>query len=465
MESIDPGGATMTVTTPDLRERLATQAERHGVPGAALAVLRNGVVAEAATGVLNTRTGVAATTDSVFQVGSITKTWTATLIMQLVDEGLLDLDRPIRDHLPAFALADEAAAALVTARHLLTHTAGFAGEDLTDYGRDDGAVAALVAGLAGATQVTEPGALFSYNNAGFVVLGRLAEVLRGDAWSRVARRWLVGPLGLGTVVTLPEQALLHRTAVGHVEGGGRLTPAPVWSLPRALDPAGGLAMSAGDLLEFARLHLRRGLARDDTRLLSRASAEAMRTHQSAPPPLSAFPGSYGLGMDLDHWDGGTVVGHAGATIGQKAYLRMVPDADVAVALLTNGGGSDGLYADLVLPLLAELAGVRAPEPVTPPAAGPPADPHRYVGDFDMGLATIRIGHDGRGPLTMTVIPRAAAIEALVTNPVTALAALDDVHFVEVEPDHGEHRDLIFLDPDADGRFRILHNSRAMPRIA
>ncbi|MEO3799522.1 serine hydrolase domain-containing protein [Nonomuraea sp. B1E8] len=451
----------MTITASDLRERLATLAGRHRVPGAALAVLHGGAVAEAATGVLNTRTGVEATPDSVFQIGSVTKTWTATLVMQLVDEGRLDLDRPIRDHLPEFALADEDAAAAVTPRHLLTHTAGFPGEDLADYGRNEDAVAALVANLSGAPKVTEPGALFSYNNAGFVVLGRLVEVLREGAWGEVTQRRLARPLGLGTVVTLPEQALMHRAAVGHVGTG----PAPVWSLPRALDPAGGLAMSATDLLEFARLHLNHGLAPDGTRLLSRAAVEAMGTPQVTPPPLSAFPRSYGLGMEVHDWDGGTVTGHSGATIGQKAYLRMVPGAGVAVALLTNGGAADALHADLVHPLLHELAGVRAPAPASPPEAGTPIDPRPYVGDFDMGPATIRIGHDGRNVLTMTTIPRSSYVESLVTNPVATLAALDGSRFAEVGQDDGERREVVFLDPGADGRFRILHNSRAMVRIS
>ncbi|TDD23397.1 class A beta-lactamase-related serine hydrolase [Nonomuraea diastatica] len=354
--------------------------------------------------------------------------------------------------------------AAVTPRHLLTHTAGFPGEDLADYGRNEDAVAALVANLSGAPKVTEPGALFSYNNAGFVVLGRLVEVLRGGAWGEVTQRRLAGPLRLETVVTLPEQALMHRAAVGHVETAGTTNPAPVWSLPRALDPAGGLAMSAADLLEFARMHLDHGLARDDARLLSRAAVEAMSTPQVTPPPLSAFPRSYGLGMEVHDWDGGTVTGHSGATIGQKAYLRMVPGAGVAVALLTNGGASDALHADLVHPLLNGLAGVRAPAPATPPEAGTPIDPRRYVGDFDMGLATIRIDHDGRNVLTMTTVPRFSYVESLVTNPVATLAALDDHRFVEVGQDHGERREVVFLDPGADGRFRILHNSRAMVRI-
>ncbi|MEV0621509.1 serine hydrolase domain-containing protein [Nonomuraea sp. NPDC050404] len=450
----------------DVQERLTEEAGRHGVPGATLAVLYDGAITEAATGVLNTRTGVEATPGSIFQIGSITKTWTATMIMQLADEGRLDLDRPVRDHLRDFALADPDAAATVTPRHLLTHTAGFAGEDITDYGRGDDAVAALVANLRGAPQVTAPGTLFSYNNAGFVVLGRLIEVLDGHSWSRSTQWRLIEPLGLRAAVTLPEQALMHRAAVGHVGEGEHAGPAPAWSLPRALDPAGGLVMSATDLLEFARPLLADGLAGDGTRLLSAASARAMRARQVSSPPLSGFPAAYGLGMELHDWDGGTVIGHHGATIGQKAFLRMVPDAGVAVALLTNGGGTAGLYQNLVLPLLEELGGVRAPAPPRPPAvAVPVADPRRYVGDFDMGLATIRIGHDGRRSLTMTVIPRGELVETLVTNPVTTLAALDDAHFVEVEAEHGEHRDIIFLDADAGGRFRILHNSRALPRTA
>lgn len=278
-------------------------------------------------------------------------------------------------------------------------------------------------------------------------------------------RRLIAPLGLEATVTLPEQALLHRAAVGHVEAGGTLRPAPVWSLPRALDPAGGLCMTAADLLEFARTHLSLGVARDGSRVLSRDSAEEIRTHQSSPPPLSGFPSSYGLGMELYAWDGRAVIGHHGATIGQTAFLRVVPDAETAVALLTNGGAAAALHEELLLPLLAEVTGVRPPAPVTPPAVTVPFEPGRYVGEYDMGLASIRIDHSGGPSLTMTVVPRGAIAEAVVTNPVTTLVAIDDTHFVETEPDHGQHRDVAFLDPDADGRFRILHNSRALPRMA
>ena len=100
---------------------LARLIGKYDVPAASIAVFADGEVSAAAAGVLNLNTGVEATTDSIFQIGSITKLWTTTLIMQLVAEGKVDLDRPVRDYLPEFKLADEGAAAAVTPRHLLTH--------------------------------------------------------------------------------------------------------------------------------------------------------------------------------------------------------------------------------------------------------------------------------------------------------------------------------------------------------
>src|SRR5258708_31620158 len=113
----------MTIDSNHWRRRLTTLAEQHEVPGAALGILRLGTghddLSEAACGLLNTVTGVEATTDSLWQIGSITKVWTATLALQLVDEGLLDLDTPVGDYPPELRLADADAAKTVTMRHLL----------------------------------------------------------------------------------------------------------------------------------------------------------------------------------------------------------------------------------------------------------------------------------------------------------------------------------------------------------
>src|SRR3954463_11887160 len=96
----------MSIDIRHWQQRLALLADKHGVPGASLAVLADGEVADTAYGVINRRTGVEATTDSLFQIGAITKVWTAPLAMQLVDEGRLDLEEPIVSYLPSFQVAD-----------------------------------------------------------------------------------------------------------------------------------------------------------------------------------------------------------------------------------------------------------------------------------------------------------------------------------------------------------------------
>ncbi len=130
---------------PDLQGYIDRAAERHRVPGAAVAVGMDDRLAEAATGVINLDTGVEATADSLFQVGSVTKVWTAALVMQLVREGLVDLDQPVRRYLPGFGVVDAAASDSITVRQLLAHTGGFDGDLFEDTGRGDDAVTRLVA--------------------------------------------------------------------------------------------------------------------------------------------------------------------------------------------------------------------------------------------------------------------------------------------------------------------------------
>src|SRR5215471_19972134 len=159
-----------------IADQLPALIEKYDVPGAAVAVLAGGEVVDHAAGLLHKGTGVEATPDSVFQIGSVTKLWTSTLVMQLVDEGKVDLDAPIRTYLPEFRIADEDEAALITTRMLLSHTAGFEGDIFTDTGVGDDCVEKYLAVLHDVPQLFPAGEQFSYNNAGFCVLGRLVEV-------------------------------------------------------------------------------------------------------------------------------------------------------------------------------------------------------------------------------------------------------------------------------------------------
>ena len=218
--------------------RLTELMQRHRVPGTTLGILHDGTITETGAGVLNKATGVEVTPGSLFQIGSITKVWTATLVMQLVDEGALDLDAPVAEVLPGFGVADPVVSRTVTTRHLLAHTSGIDGDVFTDTGRGDDCIERYVAAMKDVAQNHPLGATFSYCNAGYVLAGRIVEHLTGATWDGALRERIIQPLGLEGTVTLPEEALLHRTAVGHVGEPGTTrfrrrpgrSPAP-WGRP------------------------------------------------------------------------------------------------------------------------------------------------------------------------------------------------------------------------------------------
>jgi CubicO group peptidase (beta-lactamase class C family) len=201
------------------------------VPGAALAVLVDGRVHDLASGVLHRGTGVEATADSVFQLGSLAKVYTATLVMQLVDEGKLDLDAPVKDVLPDFAVADPEATKTITARQLLSHTSGLTCDFTYDSGRGDDCVARYVEAAEEVGLDCPTGTAVSYSSLGCNVLGRIVEVLTGLVRDEALKQRLLVPLGLTHTMTLPEEALAFRAAMGHLGGLGEdPEPAPAWDL-------------------------------------------------------------------------------------------------------------------------------------------------------------------------------------------------------------------------------------------
>jgi CubicO group peptidase (beta-lactamase class C family) len=388
MAHLDPG---------QWQDRLDTLAREHAVPGAAFGVLRLGrgdagdERVELATGVLNLGTGVPATPDALFQVGSITKVWTTTLLMTLVDEGRVDLDVPVRELLPEFRVADRAASAAITTRHLLTHTSGFDGDVFVDTGRGDDAVQRYVDRLGGTRQLFPPGAAWSYNNAGFTVAGRLVEHLLGTSWDQALRERVVEPLGLDATVTLPEEVLLHRAALGHVEHDDGWRPAPVWGLPRSCGPAGLVCSTAGDQLSFAAAHLRGGAVLSDTSRAAMTAPQAQRVDHAGAEDASAW----GLGWALGAWGATAVLGHDGGTIGQSAFLRLFPDIGLATVLLSNGGAPDLLHHRLLTELLGEVAGVRVPGPLEPGTGRAPY-PDELIGTWEQASARLEVRRDGDG---------------------------------------------------------------------
>jgi CubicO group peptidase (beta-lactamase class C family) len=363
--------------------RLRELAEQEGVPGAALGIWAGGLEYVTAHGVLNAATGVAVTPDSLFQVGSITKLWTGTMIMQLVQEGRLGLDSTVAEVLPGLRLGVPDASAEVTIRQLLSHSSGIDGDIFTDTGRGGDCVERYVDGLASAARIFPPDAAYSYCNSGFVLLGRIIEVLDAREWDASLRERLIRPLGLAQTVTLPEEAILHRTAVGHRQYPNQREPRSVWGLPRSIGPAGLITASVHDVLTFARLHLDGGVALDGTRLLSPELVTAMQQPQRPIPSLGDRADQIGLPWRLNRWsDGRRIIGHDGSTVGQAAYLRIDLQAGVAACLLTNSPEAESLLRRLFPEIFTEYAGVTMP--ATPaPAVGPVhADLGQHTGRYE-----------------------------------------------------------------------------------
>ncbi|CAM5308875.1 serine hydrolase domain-containing protein [Streptomyces avidinii] len=236
----------MTFSPAHWQSRLDALRATHRVPGATLAVFTEGRIHELASGLLHRGTGVEATTDSVFQLGSIAKLYTATLVMQLAAAGELDLDAPVNDVLPEFSVADPDATKAITPRRLLSHTSGMTCDFTYDSGRGDDCLAAYVAAARNVALDCPPGAAVSYSSVGYNVLGRIVEVLTGRTWDQALKERLLAPLSLTRTMTLPEEALAFRTAMGHLPGDGPdPEPAPAWDMmPRSAGPYGRVLATA-----------------------------------------------------------------------------------------------------------------------------------------------------------------------------------------------------------------------------
>lgn len=397
-----------------LQARLAELAEKNHVVGASLAVGVGDETCTAATGVLNLRTGQPVTPESLFQIGSITKPWTATLVMQLVDDGLLDLDTPVVQYLPEFRVRDDETTAGVTARHLLTHTSGISGDFFPETGRGDDCLERYVHAMADLGSCHPLGATTSYCNAGFVLLGRVVEVLRGGTWDDILRERLFVPLGLGSAGTLPEQALLWGAAVGHIAD----SVTPQWGMPRCGGPTGGIHARAEDLVTFARLHLAGGVTAGGATVLSETSTNAMRQPQAEVIDSLPRGEQIGLAWMLNDW-GRPIFGHGGATLGQHASLLSVSGPEpVTIALLTNGGDHQELYQSLYAELLSELAGIDMPARLEPPARPVEVDPAGYVGTYVRESMTYMVD-ERDGELVLVARPSGVLAMALGTDQIEA----------------------------------------------
>jgi len=332
-----------------LEEKIRDGMARYGIPGVAVGVLHRGAEHVRGFGVTNVADPVPVDGDSLFRNGSTTKTYTGTAVMRLVERGRLDLDRTVRSYLPGFRTADEAASARVTVRHLLQHTPGWLGDFFLDTGAGEDALARYVGAMSQLPQLTAPGTVFSYNNAGFAVAGRLIEVVTGMPYEQAVRSLILDPLRLERTAFSPGELPGSTVTVPHVvDEDGRPVPVPeLLFMPRSLHPVGGVFSSVRDQVRWARFHLGDGRTPTGRRLLTRRSMHAMQSHPGPGGTLFVELDGYGLSWMLRPTaQGPKVVQHGGDWNGQHSGFLMVPERDFALTVMTNSVTGPNLIAEL-----------------------------------------------------------------------------------------------------------------------
>ncbi len=335
----------------ELESEIAQAATELGVPGVAVGVDHGGEREIVTYGVTSNEHGQPVDEATLFQIGSTAKTFTATAIMVLVDQGLVELDRPVLTYVPELRLDDEGTAATLTVGQLLNHTAGLDGGDSwTDTGEGDDALEHAVALLADMPQQFAAGTGASYNNAAFVLAGRVIEKVTGETYERALARLVLDPLGLHQTMTSLNEIMTQPFAVGHRPNGSTDQSVSVcrpWSDPRGYLPAGArLASSIGDQLTWARFQLGDGRAPDGSRLLSEQGFRVMH----APTTIhEVMPGiGVGIAWMLREIDGVRLVEHHGDVSGQHSTVTVIPERDSAIVVLTNSSPTGRELAERVV---------------------------------------------------------------------------------------------------------------------
>jgi CubicO group peptidase (beta-lactamase class C family) len=254
---------------------------RLSVPGAAVGVIADGQWYAEGFGVTHVERPLPVTTDTLFQVGSTSKTFGAMAVLMLADEGKIDIEQPVRAYIPGFRLRSEEDASRVTVRHLLTHHGGWMADYFKDMGRGNDALALMVEKMAEAPQVVPAGFGFSYSNAGFNVLARIVEVVSGQGFETFIASRIFEPLEMSHSTYFADEAIVHRVAHGHFPGVNGPQPFAHWAIARSIAGSSGVISSVLDQLRYAAFQMGDGSGSGGQHVLREETLRAMQSAQAA----------------------------------------------------------------------------------------------------------------------------------------------------------------------------------------
>jgi CubicO group peptidase (beta-lactamase class C family) len=315
--------------------------KEYGVPGVALGVIYDGATTIRGFGITNVEDSLPVNAHTIFPIASISKTFAATAVMRLVEQGKLDLKTPVRTYLPEFKVRDSIASRDATIWHLLTHLGGWEGQ-VSGPDRGTETLKNFVAIQTELMQVAPPGAAWSYNNAGFSYAGRVIEQLTGNPINRAIRDLVFQPLGLEHAGTTAGEFIVSRFAAGHTVRDGKAALQRPFTASVSVT-AGGVGVCMTDLLTYARFHMGDGTAANGERVLKRESLELMRTPQIR---KQSYDDDMGIGWHLRQIGPIRAAAHGGTLGGHILLLELVPERNFAIAILTNANTGWRLIQDV-----------------------------------------------------------------------------------------------------------------------
>jgi len=372
----------------EISHRIVSEMKRLQVPGVSIGIYHKGKEWTAGFGVTSAEHPLAVTPDTLMQVGSISKTFTGTLLMMLAEQGKVDLDAPVRKYIKDFKLSDEHVTKKVTIRHLLTHTGGWVGDYFNSFGDGDDALDRMVKDIAKLPQIQPLGKIWSYNNTGFNIASRVIEMVTKKSYEQALQEMLLNPLGMNMTYLYPSDILFtHRFVVGHYRKDKKLKVARPWAIGRAGNGVGGVVSTVRELLKYARFHMGNGKV-NDKRIIQKKSLEAMRVKQIN----AGGRGDMGITWFLRYAKDLTGYAHGGATHGQQAYFFYIPEKDFALAILTNsddGGIITGQTFGWALDLYFGIK-LQTPKPLETPQ-----DRKEFSGRYEIGTECFDIKVKGK----------------------------------------------------------------------
>ena len=384
----------------DIAALVATKMADYKVPGVGLGIVKNGRATARGFGVTSVDDPQPVTPETLFTIASISKTVTATAVMKLIEQGKAELKAPIQKYLPEFRVQDEKTSREVSFWHLLTHTPGWEGQLSTE---DRGAEALAhfaTTILRELPQLAPAGSVWSYNNAGFSLAGRLIEVITARNIHDALRDLVFAPIGMTRSFTRVTDAITYRTTLGHREQNGRTQVIRPFQTTSGTT-AGGVITTVADLLRYAQFHLGDGNV-DGKPFLPKALVQDMRTSQLR---KNSTDDEMGVGWHLRRLGGVLTAAHGGTLNGHCLLIQLVPERNLAFTILTNHTDGWRLVQDVEHAILKRYEGLAlAPnQPIahrgvneamtfhsTPLAAQPNLD--EYAGTYRRppnGMVTVR----------------------------------------------------------------------------